>query len=297
MRLFKGKERARQRPSNSTTVYSKKPSLNYYSPAPPAETKKSSKTRSWFVPGKLLKSLLAVIGLSFLAYNLYLNPITSITLVKPQAPALSLGRNQDVYLKEVKNIFAKSIFNRTKITLNTQKIENEMLLKFPELETVKVIVPFVGSKPTASLKLKEISLIFSNGTQFYAVDNTGRAILTTTEFPDLLNLGVPVLTDQSRPEITPLNYVLSKTEVQYIKTVANQLSGSNISVSEYFLPALPNELHVRLSGLKYIVKFDLKSDPRSAVGVLLAVKTKLDSDNIIPSQYIDVRVEERAYYK
>lgn len=297
MALFRRSERARQRPKSST-VPIKKPSLNYYSSSPKSQSNTPTRPKHQF---RIAKSFKAIIGLAFVALvasSLYLNPSSlTITVAKPSDPAVSLGRAEEVYMTGTKRLMDKAVMSRTKITINTQKLESEIMALFPELESVKIIVPIVGASPKVALKLKQIGLIFSNGSLYYGVDNSGRAILSNLEFPELLGLKVPVVTDQSRPEITSQKYILSSEDVDFIKTLADQLTSNNLFALEYILPNQPNELYVKFNGVGYYAKFNLKTDARTAVGVFLAVKSKLEADAVAPSEYIDVRVEERAYYK
>ena len=64
------------------------------------------------------------------------------------------------------------------------------------------------------------------------------------------------------------------------------------------MPAAENELDMYLTGQSYYVKFNLAdSSPLQEVGTFLAVRQNLQQQGITPSQYIDVRVDGRAYYK
>lgn len=297
MGLFSRKERARQRPIG-TIALTKKPSIKYYSPAPAsqANTPKQKSKQFWGV--KVLKKTAGLVLFAVVASSMYLNPNSlSISIAKPSEPALSLGRDQGVYLAEAKRLLNEAFISKTKITINTQKVESELMRTYPELESAKVIVPLIGASPRAALKLKQVSLIFSNGSQFYAVDNSGKAIISSLEFPDVIQINAPIVTDQSRPEISLKKNVLSSGDVEFIKTLADQLKNNNLSVIGYTLPIQPNELHVKINGAPYYIKFNLKTDARIAAGVFIAVKSKLEADSITPSEYIDVRVEERAFYK
>ncbi len=64
------------------------------------------------------------------------------------------------------------------------------------------------------------------------------------------------------------------------------------------LPVGTSELDVRLAGQPYSVKFNLESGTaRQQAGTFLATESKLKSQNVTPAEYIDVRVDGRAYYK
>jgi len=54
---------------------------------------------------------------------------------------------------------------------------------------------------------------------------------------------------------------------------------------------------VKVKGVPYNVKFNLMGDARAEAGTYLAVKQRLEAGHVTPGSYIDVRVDERAYYK
>jgi hypothetical protein len=71
-----------------------------------------------------------------------------------------------------------------------------------------------------------------------------------------------------------------------------------MSVGSMILPAGTSELDVHLAGQPYFVKFNLNNnDPRQQAGTFLAAIANLQKNHITPAQYIDVRVDGRAYYQ
>src|SRR5690606_27795741 len=91
--------------------------------------------------------------------------------------------------------------------------------------------------------------------------------------------------------------VLTKEDIDFINVIFAQLVADDQSVASATLPPIANELHIRLSGQKYFVKFNMEGDARYQVGAFLAVKQKLQADGRKPADYIDVRVEEKVYYR
>jgi len=80
-----------------------------------------------------------------------------------------------------------------------------------------------------------------------------------------------------------------------------QLRAQNVSIKAMTLPAASSELDVYIGGTSYFVKFNLQDINDSAAniqsGTFLALKKHLAEQNKTPSQYIDVRLEGRAYYR
>ena len=77
-----------------------------------------------------------------------------------------------------------------------------------------------------------------------------------------------------------------------------QLTAKQYTISALTLPAGTSELDASLSGLPYIVKFNLQAtNARQQVGTFLATAGRLSSQHITPAKYVDVRVDGRAYYQ
>ena len=68
----------------------------------------------------------------------------------------------------------KSVLNRTKVTINISKLEQEIQAQFPELAKVEIELPLLGRRPTVVLTPVEpaMELISVNGV-FY-VDKNGK---------------------------------------------------------------------------------------------------------------------------
>ena len=91
---------------------------------------------------------------------------------------------------------------------------------------------------------------------------------------------------------------MSSTDISFIKTVIAQLAAKQVIVSGLTLPVASREIDANIAGVGYIVKFNLQDGKAlQQAGTFLATKGRLDSQSITPSQYIDVRVPGRAYYK
>jgi hypothetical protein len=86
----------------------------------------------------------------------------------------------------------------------------------------------------------------------------------------------------------------------FIVSVVQQVKAHNIDISSLTLPSGTSELDMRLNNQPYFVKFNMHAGLASArqqAGTFIAVKNRLESQGIAPSQYIDVRVDGRAYYQ
>jgi hypothetical protein len=212
------------------------------------------------------------------------------------APVFSV-RDRNAYQQGADDIVARSLGNRFKPTLDTKAVESQMLREFPELATVRVTSPFIGTRPTVYVEIAQPVLLLaaSNGT--YVIDDRGKALALQDNVTEEQTAELPVVTDQSNIRVSLNKQVLTPDNILFIRTILAQLDAKGVAYANLTLPANANELDVRPEGQPYFVKFNLASNtPRAQVGTMLATMQDLKKKNITPSSYIDVRVEGRAYY-
>jgi hypothetical protein len=202
-----------------------------------------------------------------------------------------------VYQAGAEQILSQSILNRTKFTINTASFSRAFQERFPEVSQVSLGLPRIGRRPVVSLVAARPQLILTAHNQAFVIDKRGKAIMTASELSAAARSKLPVVNDQTGLQVEVGSTVLSSSNIRYIMIVLEQLQAKKMSASEVSLPAVAHQLNVKLAGTNYLVKFDFDSDAREAVGAFLATKQYLDQKQIVPSAYVDVRVEGRVYYK
>jgi hypothetical protein len=213
-----------------------------------------------------------------------------------------VGDNQ-VFLRDIK-VYEEAahkaftpLLNSNKLTVNASKISIDLQKQFPELKVVSVTLPVVGSQPVVYIQPAQPKLILVAKGGMYLLDSDGRAMITANQVTDLGRLKIPVVNDQSGLSIDLGKVALPKDTVSFITEVTGQMKAKGIAVTSLDLPAGTNELHMKMNGVGYFVKFNLHGNPREEAGAFLAVKEYLESSHKTPGEYVDVRVENRAYYK
>lgn len=239
----------------------------------------------------------AVIAVSFL-YMLTLNTTPKIVVVNEQDETVqSFLRPREVYQDTAQSVLRGSIFNKTKITINTDSVAEKLQESFPEATDIAVTLPLVGRRPVVYMRVAAPVLELSGTSGSFVVDEKGRAVVSTADAPNADKLSLLKVEDKSGLDIQVGQQALPKEHVEFMKEVQNQLKASGLNVSGMTLPPLANELYVSVDGLPYYVKFNFLNDAKEQSGTFLAVKQKLDQEGTTPAEYIDVRVAERAYYK
>lgn len=242
--------------------------------------------------GLIIFLIVAVVGL-FVMVSVSGTP----RIVVEQTAGAQYLQPTAVYQAFVSQILASSSLNRNKITINATQIRSKLLAKFPELADVQVVLPLVTHTAVVQLTPSKPSLVLSAANGSYIVSDTGRALAVGATIPGQ-SPKLPAVVDQSQFAVTVGQETLSSSDVRFITSVAEQLAARKFTLSSLTLLSNARELDVVIQGQPYSVKFNLqRDDPVRQAGSYMAVQANLSKQNITPANYVDVRVEGRAYYK
>ena len=208
-----------------------------------------------------------------------------------------LLRPSSTYAVAANRILKSTIWDHSKITVDANGLSNQMLNKFPELADVSLDIPLLGHQPLVYIEPAQPVLVLDASNGAFLIASSGKALLDLSGSV-LAAFNLPTVTDQSDLTIQLNHQVLPANYVMFIQAVITELAAKDFNVSSMTLPPTSSELDVHLSGQPYFIKFNLENnDPREQTGTFLAVINELKKQNMMPSQYIDVRVDGRAYYQ
>jgi len=205
-------------------------------------------------------------------------------------------RDTNVYTQKTDQEFS-SFANSNKLTVNAAQITNELEATFPELKAVSVSLPIVGNRPVVYIQPATPKLILMSKDGMYVLDANGRALIAGSQVLKLQQLNIPVVTDQSGLSIQIGRIALPHDTVSFITEFVGQLKAKGLAVSSLILPPATNDLTVKINGAGYDIKTSLHGDVRAEAGTFLAAKQFLDEQHKVPTQYVDVRVEQKVFYK
>lgn len=269
-----------------------KAAFSYYASRPKTSASTSFWKRGWI---KNLPSFVALAAVTIsVAYSLSLSPNPRLIMADHSGVKV---RNPAAYQQVAQQILSRSIFSRTKFTINIDAFEHDFRAEFPEVSEVSVALPLIGRRPVVSVATARPALLMTARGQAYVLDKNGRAIMRAADLDSALRAKLPVVNDQSGLAAKPGQTVLPSKNVNFIFTVIAQFRARQLVVNSLVLPAVPHELDVRIDGQSYYIKFDLDTNDREAAGAFMGVKQYLDEHNVKPAAYVDVRVPGRAYYK
>lgn len=225
-----------------------------------------------------------------------LNPTVRIQYLQSNEKTFDLRSTQE-YQHAADSALRSTFFNRNKFTANTKVVEAALQQQFPELAVASVSVPIFGTKPMLKLQAANPALIINTQNKLLMLDETGRAVGQASDIKQRDMATLPIVSDDTGIPGAVGKTVLPAENVDFIKQVVHQLQAKNIRIQTLSLPPLANELRMQPEGAGYYVKFNMAGDARLQAGSYLAVKERLEKDKTRPAEYIDVRVEEKAYFK
>lgn len=281
------------------SYYSSRPAQSQKEPMRPRNDKfdqevQSTNNRQF----RYIPSLIAlVLILSSIVYASLLD--TSNPEITPLSEtSVNLLQNTDKYKDSIAGVFGENFLNKSKLTINTRAVEDKIKATHPEIEEVSINVPLLGRRPVVQISPATPKLLLSSGASTYVVNDRGRVLMNAEESPEDINKDLVIIKDFVIGEVKPGDIILPESTIEFIDQVKYQFESSGKAIEYITLPAVANELHVKPMDSNYIVKFNLQSDPREQSGVYFALYDRLAKEALVqPKEYVDVRVESRAYYK
>lgn len=210
----------------------------------------------------------------------------------------TVHRDSKVYQDTASSLWKQSFVNRFKFLISTKKIAKSLQDQYGELAEVQIELPLLGRRPVVRLTpdAPTLELITTNGA-FY-INAEGKVLARTTEVSKNQVPTLGLVHDEAGSSVSAGTVVLPSTETAFLSQLFSQLQANNVPIQSITLPRQgANEADVHIVGQNYYIKFLITNDVRQSVGTYIATKAKLDKDGVVPSEYIDVRVEEKVFYK
>ncbi len=235
-----------------------------------------------------------------LGYMLWLNARPRIRIASDARQSVLL-KEESEYESIVKDIIDNSILSQTKITINTSDISRQIEAKLPEVDAAVITIPLSSHRPIVDIIGKSPKLLLINNAETYVIDDNGYSISKLSELtPDALNklAGLPIIKDETNVPIELGNRTITSETSLFIEQLAYQYKQKSVAIQEMTLPAnKPNEIRVKSSTDNYYVKYVTIRPAREQFGAYQAVSKRLTEQGISPVEYVDVRVQEKVYYK
>jgi hypothetical protein len=253
--------------------------------------------RRW--PRRVLAVSLLIFVAALAIHSLFLGREPVIVVHEQADGRQVLLRSQKTYQEAARATLGSSFMNSNKLTINTSRVAGDMKKQFPELAHVSVVLPLIGRQPTIHILTVQPALLMTSSATggVFLVDDSGRAVMEAMDVAASVKQKLPVVQDESGLPIVAGKSALPSDNIAFITEVVGQFAAKNLKITAMVLPVGASELDVRIEGAPYMVKFNLRGDARAEVGTFLAVKQHLEREGKTPGSYIDVRVDNKAYYR
>lgn len=240
-------------------------------------------------------SISVLLVIACIAYSLTLAPNARLTITNSQGVPLLRDRQQ--YQQGIDELLATSIFHRSKLTIDTQSITQEVQQRFPELATATVTLPFMGHRPIVEITTARPAAYLTSGGKNYILNSDGKAIADVRDVPKSVSkLPIPAIEDASGMTVGVGKSVLTRDDVKFITTIYRQFSAKGLSVERFELPPIPAEIHVLIAN-EPLLKCNVYTDARVIAGQYLAYRDSTVAQKTPAREYVDLRVEGKVFVK
>lgn len=228
---------------------------------------------------------------------LYLSNSPTVEIVGGGGNPIYQGSLSAVETKATQ-LFSSSILNSNKITANTSKVSSALEEDFPMYSSVSISLPLIDHHPVINLTPAKPAITLVNQVGSYLLNEDGQIMDQNTSTSAFNNFKLPEVVYPLNQHLTISQQILTSTEVTFIQTVNYELAAKGVDISDMKIPQGTAELDVYITGKPYYVEFNLENDdPRQQAGSYLAAEQYLAGQGITPTQYVDVQVDGRVYYK
>lgn len=252
------------------------------------ERRKKYRPRS--IGRTLSVGIIILIGLICAAKILTLSGTPRVVVMSSGTDATYIQDN-GIYAQAAQKLLEKSKLNGFKLTADLTGVSSKLKAEFPELQAVSMTLPIIGNRPIVYIMPAQTDIVLRSGDSNFAVNSSG---VVLTELTGSTSSKAVTVIDQTGLTPMPGKRILPASTVAFIQRLNYQLIAGKQNVSSIILPASSAyEVNVQLEGRVFYVKVNLQGEPVEQAGAILASI----ANGVGPSEYLDVRVPGRVYYK
>ena len=196
---------------------------------------------------------------------------------------------KDAYTRTINDQLKLSLQNKNFWLIDQDKITNKLKSDFPEIQKVAYNYSLMNREVNVQIIISQPVLVLSSVGNNYLIDSRGRVVEESYS-----SSGLATLIDGDNREYKKGDLALLTDNINYIDNILAQSKAKNYVVERLSIEHGATELYVKYKGFNYFVKYSLQEDPRISFGTFEVAKEKSGQT---PTEYIDVRVADRAYIK
>lgn len=240
---------------------------------------------------KRRRKLVARLAIVLAAAACVLGLLTQLTATITVETPAGLGKNPE-YAAVLEGYLAERPIERLRFMLNTARLHEYFLEKAPEVQSVEVHGGTQLAHSILRLTFRQPVAQWSAGDTVYFVDTTG----VTFEKNHFAEPKI-VVSDQSGVPAEAGQEVINQRFLSFLGQAVALFDKHGLTVTEAILPPdTVRQVEFRLDGKPYVVRMTIDRTAEAQVEEALKAISFLDGRGSTPS-YIDVRVDQRVFYK
>lgn len=196
----------------------------------------------------------------------------------------------DKLMTESQKLVSASFDQGNLLTFDSEKFASALQQLDPRLKTVAVTRKWTHGI-VIRVTLMQPTLGWDSDNRYYVLDPDGNAIGTLP-----VSSALPVVTDDSNLPVAIGQQVAPSTFVAYVSQLVPQLVASGVHIKSIDIKDTTFDLYVTTS-TGYQLIFDTTRTVESEMSDYKTVMQTLAKQHATPSQYIDLRIQGRAYWQ
>lgn len=209
-----------------------------------------------------------------------------------QTPDPRSSRHAAKYIKALNEYYAARPIERFRFFLDSNSVEKFFLQKAPEVKSIRVEGDSLASS-SVKLMFRQPVAQWSSGGKLYFVDDRG----VTFEQNYFDTPGVEVR-DESGVPTKEGQEVINRQFLSFLGQAVSLFSQHKLQVSEVVLPVnTVRQVWFKIEGRPYAIKMTVDKSAQAQVTQAITTMQHLDARGLSVSEYIDVRVDRRSFYK
>lgn len=222
--------------------------------------------------------------------------------VAPVAPAAfssSVAVNESVYLQSIEEYIDENIPLRQSWLLDTEALERQLQDKHPEVQSLIVQSRLIHTATVVQIQFRKPAFVLATGENNLFIDKNG-VLFTINHYKNVDINRLPAVENMANGVAQTGDRIVTASVAQSVAQLYALLPGvygDGAVVSTVLLPRSAREVYIKMSTQPYIIKFSVERPVSQQIGELRSLLEYMRSTSTNPAEYIDIRIEGKAFYK
>ncbi len=295
-----GSKKRSVRSSNIQKPTRSLPVTNYYRPAPAqpklTSSQEAAEKRRGFSFARAINYLIVGGAVGLVVFATTLSSTPTVELRKDKAKYYEAS----VYAEAAREAMKSSLLNRSKLFFQETAFTRDLKNRFPEISTVKPIMPLGGRDLSIIITVSEPFAYVTSGTENGILNSDGVLVAKSAQsVPDNL---IKLRFTEAQSNFSVGSRILTESELELLTSIVREMNSlqfvdkSTGRIKEVLFNVADGQMEAQLQDKPFYVKLStFTTDGDQQVGGALATLKQLDREQGLPTKYIDVRVPGRAF--